>query len=172
MVLGTVVLGGIVIGSGSQPIRGPFQVINDAASIEPMGIEAARWTKDWLGSGNNFAANRVNQLLLATYGDQNVVTNMATTRSNAVDVSYAFLDDKIDDNATAAIKRGRIEYLEVDLRDATDLPVLGAYFLLGEPGGGKRPPPVSTLLKYDNAPEVTRIFDNGHIVIYNVGSIR
>lgn len=170
-VVGAIVFGGVLIGSGSHPIRGPYLVNADEASIDPMGIEAARWTKEWLGSGKNFAADRVNQLLLATYGDQNIVTNIRTSKSRAVDVSYAFLDRTIDKLALASIKLGRINHLEVDLRNTTDRPVLGAYFLIGEPGGG-RPMKLAPLLKYDRRPDVSRVFDNGYIIIYNVGSLR
>lgn len=166
-VASAIVLGGIVIASGSNPIRGPFLVNADASSIEYMGIETAKWTKGWLGSGNSFAADRVNQLLLATYGDQNVVTNIPTQVTPGVDVSYAFRDRAIDRYVLAAIKRGRIDYLYMDLRNTTDLPVLGAFFQIGE-SGGNRPLRLTSLLKYDKRNDVGRIYDNGAIVIYNV----
>jgi hypothetical protein len=82
-----------------------------------------------------------------------------------VDVKYPFVDRTIDRTALVTIKRGRIQYLEVDLRNTSDAPVLASYF--GEAFTG-RPLRVASLLKYDQRPDVGREFDNGYIVIYNL----
>jgi hypothetical protein len=171
LVAGIIVLGGVMIASGPFRIHGIYQVNADEASIEPMGIEAANWAKQWLGPGNNFAADRVNQLLLATYGDQNIVTFNRTSQSGGVDVKYPFVDRTIDRYALQTIKRGRIKYLEIDLRNTTDAPVLASLF--GEVFTGRpRPIRVVTLLKYDQRPDVGREFDNGAIIIYNIRGLQ
>jgi hypothetical protein len=166
-VIGTILLGGIIVGSGNHPIQGHYQVGADDASIEPMGIEAARWAKDWLGSGNNFAADRVNQLLLGTYGDQNIITNWNTQATRGADVRYVYFEKTINRSVLTTLKRGRIDYVQVDLRNTTNLPLLT---MPDWPLG--RPMSVAALLKYDNRPDVGRIFDNGHILIFNVGKLR
>jgi hypothetical protein len=73
----TVLLGGIVSGQGHNILVGPiYRVSADAASIEPMGVSAALWTRTWLGPQHRFVADRVNRLLVATYGEQQVVTSL------------------------------------------------------------------------------------------------
>ena len=171
LMVATILFGAVCVASGAHPIQGPFLVNSDTRSVERMAIEAARWTKARLGAGNNFAADRINQLLLGTYGDQSVVTNLSTRDSNAVDVSYAFRDPTITKNVVKALKRGLVDYLMVDLRNTTDAPVLGAFFSLGEAGSG-RPMKVAPLMKYNGRQEVSRVFDNGHIIIYDVSRLR
>ena len=164
--LGTILLGGLAIGSANQAVRGPYQPGADAASIEPMSIAAASWTRDWLGEGNRFASDRVNRLLLATYGQQNIISEI-----NAhIDESHIFLTRKITPGVLYWIKRGRIDYLLVDLRITTAPALLGRFYEVGEPGHGAPPPP-SMLLKFDKAPHVARIFDDGWIVIFDVRAL-
>ena len=118
-----------------------------------------------MGVGNRFAADRVNRTLLATYGDQNVASALKTRV--IADESRVFLSKTISPNTMYPIKKGKIDYLFVDLRLTTDLPVLGDYYENNDVPNG-RPPLPSTLLKFDNDKNAARIFDNGYIVIYDV----
>lgn len=163
LAIGTILLGGITTGSGGRALRGPYRVGADPESIEPMGIEAAVWTRKWLAEGNRFGADRVSRSLLATYGQQNVIT----TIDDGVDVSRTFLGASLSPDALYPIRRGAIEYLLVDLRVTTGPAVLGEYFEKNEPGRGT-PPPADSLLKFDKSDQVGRIFDNGWIVIFDV----
>ena len=90
--------------------------------------------------------------------------------STPVDISSAFYAKTIDGNVYSAFQRGRIHYIEVDLRDTTDAPLLGSYFLTGD--FLHKPMSVTSLLKYENRTDVGRIFDNGHIIIYDVRRLR
>ena len=110
--LGVVLLGSITTGSGIRALPGSYRVSADAESIEPMGIATAQWTKKWLGEGNRFAADRTNQLLLATYGQQDVVTTIA----DGVDESRIYLASHLSGDALYPIRAGKIDYLLADLR--------------------------------------------------------
>jgi hypothetical protein len=165
--LSVVLLGSITTGSGIRALPGGYRVSADAESIEPMGIATAQWAKTWLGEGNRFVADRINQLLLATYGQQDVVTTIA----GGVDESRVYLAPDLSGDALYTIRAGKIDYLLADLRLTTSPPVLGHNFESDERGEGKAPPP-NWLLKFDKAPWAGRVFDNGWIVIYDVSALR
>jgi hypothetical protein len=162
----TVVLGGITIGSGNEALRGAYKPGADPSSIEPMGIDAARWTRTWLGEGNRFASDRVSRTLLATYGQQDLIS----TLRDRIDASRIFAAPRISPDVLYWIRRGRIDYLLADLRITTAPAALGEYYEATEINGGKPPSP-SMLLKFDDAPEVGRIFDDGWIVIFDVRAL-
>jgi hypothetical protein len=157
-----IVLGGITSAT-LNPIQGRYKVGADDQSIEPMGIETARWTRTWLGPGNRFVSDRINRLLLAGYGRQDV----RLTVPKGVDAGRVFRAQKLDADEYWALAKGDIDFLLVDLRLSTDLPVLGFYF---EPWEQKTTTPLSAaaLLKFNNVDGITRIYDNGYIVIYDV----
>jgi hypothetical protein len=165
-----VVVGGIFVGWG--PARGisqRYRVAADASSIEPMGIAASEWTREWLGEDRNFAADRVNQVLLATYGRQEVVT----TQEAGADIASVLFSEKLGPREINAIKVGELEYLVADLRLTQALPVNGIYFSGGEaPEIHQAPPDPQSLLKFNGLKEVGRLFDNGFIVIYDVTQFR
>jgi hypothetical protein len=162
LALTIIVLGGVT-SSSLNPIRGLYKVGADEQSIEPMGIEAALWTRTWLGAGNRFTSDRINRLLLAGYGRQDARVAVA----DGVDAGRVFRAGKLDSDEYWALAKGRIDFLLVDLRLSTALPVLGFYF---EPWEPKSTAPLSAaaLLKFDNVDGITRIYDNGYIVIYDV----
>jgi hypothetical protein len=160
--LAAIVLGGVT-SSSLNPIHGRYRVGADQESIEPMGIETARWTKKWLGAGNSFTADRINRILLAGYGRQDVrfkiIEGMVPSR--------VFEGKKLGSDEFWALARSDIDFLLVDLRLSTAPPVLGSYF---EPWEGQQEKPLSgaDLLKFNDVKGVTRIYDNGWIVIYDV----
>jgi hypothetical protein len=160
------VLGNVMLGWGYLAIHSPYKVGADPGSIEAMGVGAAQWTKDWLGPGQRFSADRVNRTLLATYGDQNIVSSM-----QRVDISRTIFSKEITGDALYPIRYGKIDFLLVDLRLTTARAVLGEYYEHGEASGGYPPSP-TFMLKFDREPNAGRIYDNGFIVIYDVRRLR
>ena len=70
-----IIFGQLVLGGG-QPwslLPGPYLVSADNRSIEPEGITAAEWAKVYL-PGQRVASDRINTLLMATYGREHTVT--------------------------------------------------------------------------------------------------
>jgi hypothetical protein len=160
--LAIIVLGGVTSAS-LNPIQERYKVGADQESIEPMAIETALWTKARLGPGNRFASDRVNRLLLAGYGRQDVKLAV----SQGVDTGRVFRAKKLDPDEYWALANGDVDFLLVDLRLSTALPVLGSYF---EPWEPKSATPLSAaaLLKFNKVDGITRIYDNGYIIIYDV----
>ncbi|QGM99053.1 hypothetical protein [Methylocystis parvus] len=160
--------GGLVSGWGIACIRRAYAVSADALSIEPMAIAAARWMSDWLGAGNRVAADRVNTLLVTVYGSQTPITQLR----DKVNTSSIFMDKTFSDFDDWALHHGRVDYLFVDLRLTTGLPRLGVYFDKGEYRPSQSSPPAaSSFLKFNAMKGVSRIFDNGSIVIYDVRGV-
>jgi hypothetical protein len=160
--LTVIVLGGVT-SSSLNPIHGRYRVAADQESIEPMGIETARWTKEWLSAGNRFTADRTNRLLLAAYGRQDTRVHIA----EGVDSARIFEGEDLGPDNLYALARSDIDFLLVDLRLSTAPPVLGFYF---EPWEAREGTPLSgaELLKFNDIQGVARIYDNGWIVIYDV----
>jgi hypothetical protein len=168
--IATIILVGGVISSEGPRILVParYQVSADAASIEPMGVAAALWTKQWLGAENHFAADRVNRLLLSTYGRQLV----STTLQHGYDAGEVMVAEKFGPKEVAVLQKVGIDYLFTDLRLTTGLPVVGAYF-----DGATAdqmlfaPPKPESLLKFNTMDGVNRVFDNGYAVIFDVRAL-
>jgi general stress protein CsbA len=160
-----IVIGGIISGPGPILIPRDYRVSADAATIEPMSIAAAEWSGSWLGPGNLFAADRVNRLLLATYGRQDVSTSLL----DKVDIGSIVLARTMSAQERALLRNLRIDYLSVDLRLTLGLPFVGSYFDGGDLDRGRMAPPRAELLqKFDFVPGIGRVFDNGYIVTYDV----
>jgi hypothetical protein len=159
------VLGNIMLALGYLAIHSPYKVSADSGSVEPMGISTAQWTKDWLGAGQRFAADRVNKTLLVTYGDQDIVAG-----EQHIDISRTIFNKEMNGDALYPIRNGKIDYLFVDLRLTTARPVFGEYYEHWE-RSGTNPPSPSLMLKFDREPNIGRVYDNGFIVIYNVSRL-
>jgi hypothetical protein len=162
-------LGGIISSEGPRIlVPQMYQVSADAASIEPMGIEAAQWTKAWLGLDRHFVADRVNGLLLSGFGHQLV----STTLQHGFDAGAVLVAPTFADAERSLLRRLGIDYLLADLRLTTGLPVVGSYFD-GSTADEmlKGPPQPATLVKFNNESDISRIFDNGYEIIYDVRTI-
>ncbi len=147
-------------------LPGPYMVSADARSIEPQGIAAATWAGSYLDPQDRIAADRVNTLLLATYGLLMPVTH----QYDNLYISPVFLSSQIGSNEYDLIRRTDLHYALVDDRLSTALPTVGVYFEAGEPGADQYidPPSLTNLTKFDRMPTISRIFDSGHIKIYDV----
>jgi len=160
-------IGGVIVGYAPWTrLPGPYLVTADMRSIELQGITAAQWTKSTLGSGNRMATDRINRMLLGTYGEQYIVTPFG----DQVPVIDLFLSEELGKAERAILQAGQVQYILVDKRLSSDLPILGFYFDQGEPNSMKYKTPLdlAALSKFDDLDQVSRIFDSGDIVIVDV----
>jgi hypothetical protein len=159
-------LGGMI--GGWPPkwrLPGPYLVAAATRSVEPQGIAAALWARVWLGPDNRIATDSVNYMLMGSYGEQYYVS----TLNGGVDTSWVFYAPAIGPGEIDILRRGRISYLVVDRRLTSAPPMLPPY-AGGDPRGKDytRPVPAAALAKFDQTPGVSRVFDSGDIVIYDV----
>ena len=73
-----------------------------------------------------------------------------------------------------SITDSKIRYLVTDFRISNALPILGYYYESWEQLVVSYVPPVnlSVLEKYDHVRDVSRVFDSGDIVFYDVGALQ
>ncbi len=164
----TVLIAGVISSEGPRIlVPAGYEVSADSSSIEPMGISAARWTRRWLG-GQHFAADRINRLLLSTYGRQKV----STTLESGQDISMAITAADLGPMERKLLIDSGVGFVMVDLRLTTGLPGVGVYFDGGAQDRNHTVPlQSSSLLKFNSEPDVDRTFDNGFMVIFDVGRL-
>ena len=164
-------LGGIIlgIGPGLSSLPGPYAVGADSRSVGLEGIEGASWTANYLGSNNRVGTDRTDQTLMGTYGDQHAVTTIADN----IDVSPVFFSQQFGVNERAILKKGQVHYLVVDLRLSQGLPLIGVYFVEGEPDAYHHTTPIAikSLTKFNTLPQINKVFDSGNIIIYDTEGI-
>lgn len=167
--LSVVLLGGVLIESGPDwsSLPGPYLVTAGVRSIEPEGIQTASWAFSYLGPDNRVGTDEVNQILMLTYGDQTIVNY-----DNGINISTVFFSTQVSPQQVAMLRQAGIRYLVVDLRLSTSVPFIGYYFEDDEPGAFQYTHPISrqALTKFNTVPQISRIYDSGDIVIYDLGT--
>jgi hypothetical protein len=147
----------------------PYRVGADTRSIEPQGLAAATWANTALGPNNRMASDRINLTLMGTYGEQRLITDLI----DKVSISGIFLAPRIGPNEQQALRDARIRYLVVDRRISRGRPLDGHYYesweqMVAPYSGTPRP---EVLEKFDHIRGVSRVFDSGDILIYDVGAL-
>ena len=130
-----------------------------------MGVETALWT-EWLGPGNRFTSDRVNRLLLAGYGRQDVRIDV----SQGVTAGRIFVSDQLNPDDRYVLATGDVDFLLSDLRNTMAVPVMGYYYKPWENNTSTRIS-ASSLLKFNDVDGVARIYDNGFQIIYDVRAL-
>jgi len=106
---------------------------------------------------------------MGTYGYQwNVMSS-----NEKIEVAPVFTSLELGPAEERILQRTKTQYLVVDLRLSTALPRERAYFDAGEPNAGHYTSPIdpAALAKFDKVQNVSRIFDSGDIIIYDVEAI-
>jgi hypothetical protein len=167
--LAVIAAGGVINGWGSPAVRNAYHAEGDELAIEPMGIDAATWTRDQLGPDHRFAADRDNSVLLATYGSQRIASG-SSADPTAADL---FVSPELWQGLRDTIQEQRIDYIFVDMRLTTQPAWVGSFFGPGEPAGlGSAPLNPDPLLKWDRVAGVSRVFDDGWVRIYDVRALQ
>ncbi|HEY7294466.1 MAG TPA: hypothetical protein VH916_05455, partial [Dehalococcoidia bacterium] len=160
--------GGLIVGTAPwSRLPGPYLVGADDRSIDPEGIAAADWMRTTNGPDNRVAADRYGTLLLGSFGEQRVVTGLLDRiPGEMIDL---FTSPTMGPHQLQTVARGQIRYLEFDQRITQELP-RGVYFDDDPP----RTEPISqaAVAKFDNNSGVSRLYDSGNIVLYDIGGLR
>jgi hypothetical protein len=143
-----------------ERLPGPYQVASFERSVEPEEIATAKWTLSALGPGNRIAADSGSSPVLVGYGDQNPLWGIA----------YLYTSSSYNSSVTENARAQDVQYVLVDWRLSTSPPASGSFF----PGGpsSNRPIPLADLEKFENLPGVSRIYDSGDIVIYDLQGLK
>jgi hypothetical protein len=142
-----------------ERLPGAYQVAGAERAVEPEVVTAAGWTLAELGPGNRFATDIGSYGVLGSYGDQNPVR----------DIAYLYTSSRYTQADAVRSSQQALRYIWVDQRLSTSLPASGQYFP-ADPGAGKYKRPLSPadLGKFNHVPGLDRVYDSGHIVIYEL----
>lgn len=162
-------VGGVVVGwHPTDRLPGKFQVSSHGRSVERQSLEMANWMRVHLGKNNRVSTNWSNGLVLGSYGGQFTVYGTKTVRTAPI-----FFSHKFDDYETAIVVALDIEYLAVDYRMTTGLPVAGTYIEGSEPNWQNHTTPFNrdALEKFNAIAQIDRVFDSGDIVIFDLRAL-
>jgi hypothetical protein len=170
-VTGLVFVGGVILGESPvtrQP--GRFEVGAESRSISPQGAAAARFAAEHLPPHSRILVDGPNGLLLGSYGELDPVIGSI----RGIPVPDVFFSKTFGFNDRVVIVRDAIDYIVVDRRLAHSLPVDGYYYDRDEPRANERTNAIAaaSLRKFNSAPGISRIYDNGPIVIYDTSGVR
>lgn len=154
-------MGGVIIGMPPWArLPGPYLVSGDRRAIQSESLSASAWLRSTFGTDNKVIADRTNALVMGSYGGQDVFPGL----------SWVFFSPNLGRAELDALMGSGVQFVVVDHRLTTMLPVVGYYYEPGEPGAGRHTQPMepAQLEKFDQSPELTRVFDSGDITIYSL----
>lgn len=144
---------------------GPFMASADTRSVDAQSMNMALWAGQYLETGQRFAADRINGLLIVAYGDQYQVTG---SWSN-LNVPGVFLDIPFGKVEYRTLCEGKINYLVVDNRFTSYVPMLGFYYESGESKQRYQEPIERAVFdKFKVPDELSLTYDDGTMLIYQV----
>jgi hypothetical protein len=173
MAVAIIAAGGIIAGwSPYARLPWPYVLISMGRSIEPQGVSAALWVRDFLGPNNAVTADMVNRWLLASYGEQHTVDS-----DYGYSTSGLFLTTRLGSDEFAILRRTKVRYVVIDRRISSgNTPLLGRYFDGWEHSvfrySQNVPISVTQLEKFDSMKNVHRVFDSEDISVYDIGALQ
>jgi GT2 family glycosyltransferase len=160
-VAAVVIGGGIIAGSPSaHRLAESYRIDHGHRAIEPEGTDAARWAGTKLGHGNRFAAEQSDARLLQAYGRQFAI---AGVYPDVEDVLHA---RTLEPWMLQLLREQRFRYVAVDsLRVSAGA---GLYFFSPPGAWSATLFPSAVVDKLDRETNAVRVYDSGHIVIYDI----
>jgi hypothetical protein len=163
-------IGGAIVGWAPYArLPGPYLVGADPRSVTAESVAAATWARAELPPDSRLLTDRSNGLLMGSYGHHEpVVGSVEGERVLTVVTAPVF-----GETERRIIRNDRLAYIVIDRRLSMDLPAVGVYFERNEPEAYEHRVPIApaALAKFDGAPDVSRIYDSGNLVVYDVRGI-
>jgi hypothetical protein len=169
--LGALFIGGLIVGWAPYArLPAGYLVAAGSRSIEPEGVEAARWAGRHLPDHSRMLADSTNELLMAAFGDQNVISGQVDGRR----IGAVLTARRLRDSRREIVAGEKLRYVVVDLRLSEALPRTGRYFSSGDPTPNQytEPIPRQALTKFDDQPDMDAVFRSGNITIYDTSRVR
>jgi hypothetical protein len=160
-VLVVLAVGGIAGGWPSYYARlpGPYRVSAYERSVDEHNLDAAAWAAATLPRGGGVASDDFTESMFSSIGNQAYQRNLANL----------FLTTSYTAANRSLVKSKRITYVVADRRITEQLPAAGFYFSPDpHQGNYKKPLARASIDKFNSVPGVSRVFDDGTIVIYDL----
>ncbi len=139
-------------------LPGVFLVSGWERSIDQHNLGVAQWAADNLPPNGGVASDVTTEAILSSLGFQAQPTGISQL---ILSPRYSIADKRI-------VRTQRVEFVAIDRRIAEQLPASGNYFREANEKTYTRPVPLESIDKFRTIPGVSRIFDDGTIVIYDV----
>jgi hypothetical protein len=162
-----VFLGDVTVGTTySELLRESSHPRGDPWTVQPEVVDASEWARAHLGIDQHFAANAVDALALATYGEQDTISENS--------VWPIFFASSLNPTVVHTIRAARVTYLLVDWRMTAGPPpaAQGYYFSPYEASVSEwKPLPSIMFRKFTSSRCVRMVYASGPIQIVNVARI-
>jgi hypothetical protein len=159
--LGSFLLGELL--ATRQP--GRYLVGAEDRSVTPEGIAAAAFASAQLPAKSRVLTDRTNATLLGSYGNLDPIFG----RYEGISLPRILFGSSFDATDRRALKGQSLAYIVVDHRLSREAPLIGYYVESDESGAFVRRLPVSasSLEKFASVADVSKIYTNGAIDIYD-----
>ncbi|MHB1131385.1 MAG: hypothetical protein ACYC4L_03255 [Chloroflexota bacterium] len=155
--VGLVFTGGVIAGWRPEwRVPAPNLQTYQADLVDAEARAAAEWANRNLGPGNRVATDPVHLMAMGSYGEQWVMT----TLSGGIGASWVLNAPEFGSEQLRLLRKGEVAYVVIDRRRASDDPRANAYY----PGV----PLTQAYAKFDRSPLVSRVYDSGNVVIYDI----
>jgi hypothetical protein len=152
------VAGGISMGWPPwwERLPGSYVVDGFESGVNAESLATASWAAAELPPGQRVAADYTNNLLLGTLGGQNPVNGVTALFCGG---TWTLADELI-------ARQQAVRYLVVDLRTSQSRAPDGSLF--AEASSCPTPIPRADLSKFDAVHGMTRVYDSGNIIVYDL----
>jgi hypothetical protein len=161
-------MGGVIAGwPPDLRLAQPYRIRAGEAIIEPVGVTAARWSRQYLGPDQPVIAPESDSLLMLAYGEQRSPPSRGRGL-NDLFFSPDFGSGEIDD-----LNAIRPRYVVFDRRLISWDNMRGLYFqrLPEDAPSGDRYLEARVFSKLDRVEGVSRLLDAGDLLIFDVGAL-
>ncbi|MGD0882235.1 MAG: hypothetical protein ABSB09_11770 [Acidimicrobiales bacterium] len=161
LVVVVLAVGGIA--SGWPPyfarLPGPYKVSAWERSVDEHNLDTAQWFADSVPPDQGVASDYSTEAIISALGHQAEVQGIAGL----------FLPLTYSGAQGSLVRSKRVSFIAVDRRITEQLPATGYYFK-DDPEGGfySAPLPTRSITKFDGVPGVSRVYDDGTIVVYEI----
>jgi hypothetical protein len=147
-------------------IPGPYLLGGRDRTVDEYDLTAAEWASAHLVHGSVIAADITNSQLMDSIGHESEPEGFIS--------AFLLIGSRISPVMEQQIKAQNIQFVLADHRITSGVPVAGDPIFYPDPFGGHylKPIPAASLSKFNSLTGISRIFDDGPIVIFDLrGSI-
>jgi hypothetical protein len=148
---------------------GPYLVGAEDRSVTPQGIAAADFAAAHLPPRSRLLTDRTTATLLGSYGGMNPIFG----RYARISLPHVLFAPGFEHADERVIHGQSLSFVVVDRRLSREPPLIGYYVESDEPGAFVRRKAVGprVLRKLRSVPGVSKIYDNGQIVVYDTSEL-
>lgn len=148
---------------------GSYLVGAEDRSVTPQGVAAAEFAAVHLEPRSRLLADRTNATLLGSYGGMDPIFG----RYDGISLPHVLFAPRFEHADERVIHGQSLSFVVVDRRLSREPPLIGYYVESDEPGAFVRRRAVGPriLEKLRSVPNVSKIYSNGPIVIYDTSEL-